>query len=840
VFSVATTNNDLIEILADLAGKNAPNDGRAKKRKAKGLPDDNARVELARTYLKVQHRLWPGLVKAGVLPKLMDSNVADMADRFRESFEADEWKVFQHLLVETPWKDLGVGYLRYSDLGSNPRSLDQQLLNALEKARQFDVFVPWEYVFADAAVTGTVAARRGYQLAKRIMQRGPAEVGALFIDEIGRASRDAIEALHLGKLINDARKRMVGASDGFDSFSPTAKMQLHIYAMIHELFVDLLREKVKRGMRDAFEQGKNIRKPAIGYKLVPVLDENEKPVLDDDGKVVTERVIDEATAPDILKAFTLYGDHSWSRDRIARLFNEKSVGGSQTWDSTRVKQLLTRSTYLGIEYDEMTYHVRDAVTGGVTVKQRPKSEWKRREVPQMRIVPDELGERVAARLAKSREVYDKSRKSEKPSRTELHFKTLVRPMCGVCGKPLWLGRSGKYASFTCLQGKDGKAGCSLKGYKSVRIVENAVIGRVAKEVLTESFVEKLVARANQFLDEQPEVNGAVDDARQLETQVQKKQRAIAAITAQLDNADETMDLTPIFTRVGVLQRELSELKERAKAAKVRNHPKPTHLSVEAVKTLLSEFRDLLRDDIGAAAPALAALTGPVVVTNEVVEEGGEPEWVARFTMNAVPVLLSLALKRDCPTAGALEYLNTGGWTMPIPVMVPLRATLKTAEIAAKAAKMAALGASTETISHLCGTMWQTAKDAVEFAKSGAEEAVPLLHHREDVPFKLNDDQAAELVRLREVEHWPFTRIAKRLGIAESTAVRTYDRLRPEAMKQAIETGQTPKRGSYRHLDRDLLAKVEAKLRARERPEAIATAVGCGLSTVYRERKRLGL
>lgn len=149
---------------------------------------------------------------------------------------------------------------------------------------------------------------------------------------------------------------MVGASDGFDSTSPTAKMQLHIYALIHELFIDQLREKVKRGMRDAFERGKNIRAVAIGYKLVPVLGEDGRPVLDDD----------EARA--VREAFELYADRGWSREKIGRAFNERAFGGSRTWDAARIEQLLGRSTYRGVEFHAMTYQVRDPATGGVTVR----------------------------------------------------------------------------------------------------------------------------------------------------------------------------------------------------------------------------------------------------------------------------------------------------------------------------------------------------------------------------------------------------------------------------------------------------------------------------------------
>jgi len=57
-------------------------------------------------------------------------------------------------VLPCPWNALGVAYLRFSDENSNPRSLDQPLLNVLARARREGVFIPWPYVLADAAVGG--------------------------------------------------------------------------------------------------------------------------------------------------------------------------------------------------------------------------------------------------------------------------------------------------------------------------------------------------------------------------------------------------------------------------------------------------------------------------------------------------------------------------------------------------------------------------------------------------------------------------------------------------------------------------------------------------------------
>src|SRR4051794_24318559 len=57
-------------------------------------------------------------------------------------------------------RELAASYPRYSRDNSNPRSLDPQLRLQLERAARGCRFLPWPYVFADAAVTGNTADRR--------------------------------------------------------------------------------------------------------------------------------------------------------------------------------------------------------------------------------------------------------------------------------------------------------------------------------------------------------------------------------------------------------------------------------------------------------------------------------------------------------------------------------------------------------------------------------------------------------------------------------------------------------------------------------------------------------
>jgi hypothetical protein len=127
-------------------------------------------LELARTYLEVQARLWPDLAETAAVPAADPATIAAMADDFERRYRHLQADVFRPGDTPIAWIALAVAYLRFSDENSNPQSLDQQLLNVLNRARRDGVFVPWQYVLADAAVSGTLACRTGYTLAKTIVE----------------------------------------------------------------------------------------------------------------------------------------------------------------------------------------------------------------------------------------------------------------------------------------------------------------------------------------------------------------------------------------------------------------------------------------------------------------------------------------------------------------------------------------------------------------------------------------------------------------------------------------------------------------------------------------------
>jgi DNA invertase Pin-like site-specific DNA recombinase len=633
-----------------------PHVGR-RRRPDRGCPAVEALRDLARTYLETQRALWPKLVEDGTLPEPSADVLANMATDFRVKFLGERDVTWGLPARSSCWNALAASYLRYSSENSNPRSLDQQLKLQLERAANEDNFIPWNFVFADAAVTATSADRHGYNLAKQSLAIDALKL--LYIDEVGRASRDAIEAMRLGRLVDARHKRMIGVSDGFDSHAPMSKMMLSIFGVVQEWFVDQLRTKVKRGMNDAFDRGTNLAPPPVGYDLVPATDADGRPVVGKDGVPLKSKAVN-ADANEVLEAFKLYGLEGRSPNQLARRFNEKAVGGSTTWSDNSIRKMLQRHIYVGIQVYHRTYQVRDPETGTIKIYERPRNEWRVRRVRNLQIVPWQLWKTVRARVNACKLANGATRDGGGLSRSDIYPTVLVRPVCGSCGANLMLTRTGdggKYASFFCRNSVNGNKGCTHKGSKAVRIIEETILGELRAKVFTDQFVGRVLEHANRFLGE--EALRPREDTGPLEAEIRsvrsKRDRLVTLLEGGDGEGDEDGgrgqdegDDGALVSRVRQHERHLKELRRRLAELKSRNEPPPPPLTAPDIERVLSQLRDLLAQDVALAAPVLRALTGPVVV-NLVHEPGKQkPTWVAKFAVDLVPVALALT-PPNCPT-----------------------------------------------------------------------------------------------------------------------------------------------------------------------------------------------
>jgi DNA invertase Pin-like site-specific DNA recombinase/transcription initiation factor TFIIIB Brf1 subunit/transcription initiation factor TFIIB len=635
-------NNDAGQAGGD--SSSFPSTGRGRARSADfGLPGHEGLLDLARTYIEVQARLWPELSGTPVVPAADATTIAAMADDFERRFRTQSADIFQPGAVPRIWTDLGLAYLRFSDENSNPRSLDQQLLNVLNRARRDGVFVPWQYVLADAAVSGTLACRRGYTLAKALVERrNESGVGWFLIDDLSRMSRNTIESLRLGELATETGIRVIGASDGFDSANPQSSLLLPVLGSMNEAFITQLRSKVKRGMDDAFRRGDNVSPPGVGYWLVDVKDANGNLVITHKGTIEKAVEIDPEAAEWTRRGAAMIAYEGKSAIDVARLFNEHKVGGKQTWSDCRVRQHYGREKLVGKDVLHKTRQVVDRQTGKKKVIHLPESEWIWRDVPHLRILSDELAQAVHRKLGLGAESFGRKAKDrrKKVYRAELYPKVLIRPICGCCGNPMILGRSvGKYQSFFCFNATNGIHGCTNRGYKSARIIDEAVLGVVMATLFTDGFIADLTANVNARLAEL--ARRPIPSTKKLEQEIANEDRQLKRLTDRLAKLDDT-HLDAVLAKAEEMGRQLAAKREQLKELqRAGRRPKVKSVKEKDVVAALTQLRDLLQGDVGVAAQVLKALVGDVILETREVEGKAKPQMVARFTINAVPALAVL-------------------------------------------------------------------------------------------------------------------------------------------------------------------------------------------------------
>ena len=231
-----------------------------------------------------------------------------------------------------------------------------------------------------------------------------------------------------------------------------------------------------------------------------------------------------------------------------------------------------------------------------------------------------------------------------------------------------IGRSaGRYQSFFCSAALYGIHGCQNRGYKSARLIDEAVLRAVSATLFTEEFTAALTAEVNALLEEA--ARRPQGSTKKLEQEIAKRERQINRITANLEGMEGDAAIKSVIRKIAEMQADLDQLREQLVEERRRNQRPPvTWVKEKDVLAELLRLRDLLQSDVGKAAPVLKELVGDVVLESRMVEGKRSPEISARFTIDAVPALAALrrggGAESDDPPVSVWEYLMRDGWIIP--------------------------------------------------------------------------------------------------------------------------------------------------------------------------------
>src|SRR5262249_41850220 len=143
-------------------------------------------------------------------------------------------------------------YGRFSSDRQKDSSIDQQYHNCERYAQREEWTITQRY--EDRAISGSKdeEGRPGYRQMLADLKAKAFDV--LLIDDFSRLSRDSEECEKTRKRFVFYGVRLIAVSDGIDTDQKAHKLQVRAKGMTNEVFLDQLKEQIKRGMVDQAKQ----------------------------------------------------------------------------------------------------------------------------------------------------------------------------------------------------------------------------------------------------------------------------------------------------------------------------------------------------------------------------------------------------------------------------------------------------------------------------------------------------------------------------------------------------------------------------------------------------------
>jgi site-specific DNA recombinase len=286
-------------------------------------------------------------------------------------------------------------YARYSSDNQRDASIDDQI----RLCRQRIDADGWtlEQVYRDAALSGASTLRPGYQALMAAARQGGFDV--VVAEALDPLSRDQEDIAALYKRLKFAGIKVVTLAEG-----EISELHIGLKGTMNALFLKDLADKTHRGLRGRVVAGKSAGGLCYGYKVVRQVNAQGEPIRGD-------RTINDREATIVNRIFQMFAE-GHSPIAIAKFLNRDGGPGpaGKAWRDTTIRGHAARGTgilrnelYIGrLIWNRMRF-IKDPSTGKRVSRMNPLEQWVIEDVPQLRIIEQDLWDRVQSRLANMRE-----------------------------------------------------------------------------------------------------------------------------------------------------------------------------------------------------------------------------------------------------------------------------------------------------------------------------------------------------------------------------------------------------------------------------------------------------
>ena len=438
--------------------------------------------------------------------------------------------------------------------------------------------------YTDFALSGATMMRPGLQALLADVAAG--ELDVVLSEAMDRLSRDQADIAGIFKRLQFAGVDLVTLSEGLVS-----DLHVGLTGTMNALQLKEIARKVRRGMRGRIAAGRSAGGLPYGYEVVPRIGADGQPIRGErrirpDQAAIVRRICEEYVAGSGPKT-------------IARRLNAEGVPGpaGKGWNQSTINGnrrrgigILSNEIYAGTLVWNRIRMVKDPETGKRVSRVNPEEEWIRQDVPELRIVPEEVWQAV------------KDRQRALPDREEWWRAKRPRYLlsgllkCGSCGAGFSIQNHTRYGCAGTVRGTcDNRLKIGRAELEAA--VLRALHSNLMDPQLVAIFCAEYVRHANRLRQE----SNAARSAHQAELQrlVARHDRAIEAVVdGTLAKAEAAAVLDPIRTRRAELERILAGTEE----APVLLHPNMSERYRQEVERLTEAL-----SDGSAAQQAIAAL-----------------------------------------------------------------------------------------------------------------------------------------------------------------------------------------------------------------------------------------
>ncbi|MDX0174502.1 recombinase family protein [Sinorhizobium meliloti] len=530
-------------------------------------------------------------------------------------------------------------YARYSSDRQREASIEDQVRLCEERAAREGWKVTQHY--ADHAISGASLMRPGIQGLMQDAQAGRFDV--VIAESLDRLSRDQEDIAGVYKRLRFAGVALLTLSEG-----PVSELHIGLKGTMGALYLRDLADKTKRGLRGRIEAGRSGGGNSYGYDVVKAFAASGDPERG-------ERRINEAEAATVRQIFAEYASGK-SPLAIAHDLNARNIAGpsGKGWGPSTINGnwrrgtgILNNELYIGkLVWNRLAY-LKNPDTGNRVSRLNDPSEWIVKDVPELRIVDQELWDAVKVRQGAMRKLPE----FHERQRPRMLLSYLLK--CGCCGS----GCSKVSARHYGCSAARNKGTCENRLTFRQDELEGLVIAALQTQLMDPSLLAEFCEEYTRHLNRlRGEKNATLNAARaELARLTRQRENIIQAIKDGVPAAEVKDDLARISAR----REELEPLLSGTKEEPVLLHPG----MAEHYRSQVASLARILsaEENRAEAADILRSLVDRIVLTPNGegkldIDLHGDLAGILRLATNANRPLDESGLLQDKMVAGKRNRL----------------------------------------------------------------------------------------------------------------------------------------------------------------------------------------